>query len=114
MALRDPSVKAKGTRWDNVQMQDVPGDDYRSSQVRDLRDAVDEWIEERDGMDNEASRRMLSLVATWAEKTDKLIQHLELQKKYFRTIEERLEALESKMVDNTPKGGYNLKSEGTK
>lgn len=93
MALRDPSVKAKGTRWDNVQIKDVPGDDYRSTQVRDLRDAVNEWIAKTE------EDLTLDTVNVW---------------KSFLEVISRIEALEAKMVDNTPKGGYNLKSEGTK
>lgn len=85
MALREPSIEAKGTRIDRVLMQDVPGDDYRSSQVRDLRDAMNEYIlaELENSNDDRASTNRI-----------------------FNSIIARLEALESKMVDNTPNGGY--------
>lgn len=77
MALRKPDLDSGG--------------DYSTYEMRDLRDAVNEYIlaELENSNDDRASTNRI-----------------------FTSIIARLEALEAKMVDNTPKGGYNLKSEG--
>lgn len=83
MALREPNGCFTEEREDAGM---TPVQDYRSRQVRDLRDAVNEYIR----------------------------AHAKGHDVMLAAVMSRLEALEAKMVDNTPKGGYNLKSEGTK
>lgn len=88
MALREPSGwNGKDLRLEHNYVHDKM--DYRSSQVRDLRDAVNEWMAEDQNDENEFRRENLRII---------------------NAIVDRIEALEAKMVDNSPKGGYSLGS----